>query len=375
MTMDKLDWHWDAAVGAGQPGEQGFVHVACVLAWAIQRDLVAERIWPSDLVERVRDGSVTLDELIEASDQRLVDPMLTHEGRRFIAHSYDAFLHAYDEAFPDVPDYAVPFDATTRHVTAGLLDDLYGAWVAAGRPKPEPGEDDDLTPEESEALERAIDQAFDRQIVIPADATDEEIDALLDGIEGPYVTLTLPPGMTEDDLARLHESTHDRPDLEARLPPTLGGIRPYLYSESMGVSPGTRYRLIDPVAEVLTRAGIDARDLGMASGGYQTDAVIIGVTRGHISVDLWDLPDGSRDALLAAIRETLRPEGRRLRWTEETMGTVRAWSAAFPKWPGTRCHALSIDGNVVTVTTDDPSYLAEAVAWFGRDAGLGASDR
>ncbi len=185
MTTDKLDWHWDAAVQAGQPGEQGFVHIACVLAWAIQRDLIAKRLWSPDLVQRVRDGSVTLDELIEASDQRLVDEMLSREGRRFTAHSYDAYVHAYDEAFPDVPDYAVPFDAVTRQVTAGLLDGLFAAWVAAGRPEPEPGGADDLTPEESEALERAIDQAIERQIVIPADATDEEIDALLDGIEGP----------------------------------------------------------------------------------------------------------------------------------------------------------------------------------------------
>lgn len=35
VSIDRLDYHWDAVEDAGQPGEQGFVHIACFLAWVL----------------------------------------------------------------------------------------------------------------------------------------------------------------------------------------------------------------------------------------------------------------------------------------------------------------------------------------------------
>ena len=123
---------------------------------------------------RAIDGSATLQEYIEAADQKLVGAELTAEGQGFAAHAYDAYLAAYDATFADVPDYAVPFDPGTRRKVMAILDELYAAWVAAGRPEPEPRDGvGDLTPDELAELATQVEQQMDRVIVIPEGATDE----------------------------------------------------------------------------------------------------------------------------------------------------------------------------------------------------------
>jgi hypothetical protein len=213
VSIDRLDYHWAAAEEAGQPGEQGFVHIACFLAWALAHDLHVTRVWSPPFVTRALSGGATLREYIDESDAKLFDAELIPEGRRFVAHSYDAYLSAYDAAFPDVADYAIPFDAATRAITAAILDELYATWVAAGRPDPGPrDETEELTGDEMAELDAQVEQALERLIVIPEGATDEEIDALIDGIEGPFSTVTLPPGWTDEDLAGLTPGQPDPPD-------------------------------------------------------------------------------------------------------------------------------------------------------------------
>jgi hypothetical protein len=131
---DKLDWHWDAAIEAGQPGEYGFVHIACFLAWAIERGLHSKRYLPRRLVEQSRSGTAQLGDFIDATDAKLTHDNLNAEGNGFAHHLYHAYLERYDQLFEATGQYAVQFDAPARRAVANLLDELYKSWVDGGRP-------------------------------------------------------------------------------------------------------------------------------------------------------------------------------------------------------------------------------------------------
>jgi hypothetical protein len=82
-------------------------------------------------------------------------------------------------------------------ITAAILDDLYATWVGSGRPEPEPrDEPGDLTHEGLAELDAQVGQVLERLIVIPEGATEDEIEALIDGIEGSLSTVTSAPGET-----------------------------------------------------------------------------------------------------------------------------------------------------------------------------------
>ncbi len=360
MTIDRLDYHWDAAEEAGQPGEQGFVHIACFLAWVFAHRLHARHQWPSGFVRRATTGSATLQEYIDAADEKLLDAELTAEGRKFAAHAYDGYLTAYDAAFPDVPDYAVPFDAATRSITAAILDDRYADWVASGRPEPEARvETDELTADELAELDAQVEQAMERLIVIPEGATDDEIETLLDGIDGAYSTVTLPRGWTERDLLRLYQTPHERPDLEARLPPTVGGAAPLLYSEA-GSDPPPQ-RMVDILREPVAQAGLDPDGLGFARGTYPIE----GRDEGDCFVmDLWSLPGPPTSSLAAVVRDSIRSGRRSLAWTERTDRGVRAWTAQVRRPVPLTLTVLAADDVVVSMADSEQACIDEAIAWF-----------
>jgi hypothetical protein len=356
VSIDRLDYHWAAAEDAGQPGDQGFVHIACFLAWALAHDLHVTRVWSPAFVARAVGGAATLREYIDESDAKLFDAELIPEGRRFVAHSYDAYLSAYDAAFPDVADYAIPFDAATRAITAAILDELYATWVAAGRPDPGPrDETEELTGDEMAELDAQVEQAMERLIVIPEGATDDEIEALLDGIEGSYSTVTLPPGWTEHDLERLSETPRERPDLEARLPPTIGGDPPILRSEA-GADPPLQ-RDVDLVETAAADAGVDLAGLGTATGDDSDDDDMTGIT-------IWSLPGRSPDTLAGLLRTSLRTDGRALRWVEGADAGIRTWTAEIREPLRAIWVAMVLPDVVVTVLATDPARLDEAIGWF-----------
>ena len=138
MKFDDADYHEGAALEAGQPIEHAFTHIGLVLAWMIRHDLHDPSMFSDKHVDAVRSGSWTGSDLRDDVDGKLMSDWFTRDGAAFLAARYDAYLDAYGAAFPSSGDYDVIDDASSRAVTDPILDDLYGDWLAAGRPGPSP---------------------------------------------------------------------------------------------------------------------------------------------------------------------------------------------------------------------------------------------
>jgi hypothetical protein len=201
-VYDKLDWHVDSAVGAGQPPENAFAHIGFYLAWLIRHDLHNARFLPAEHIDAVKRGEMTGSDLADDIDTKLVGQVMNSEGRAFSDARYGAYTTEYGEAFNDYADYAVIDDEANYQRAANLLDRLYAAWVAAGRPK---------APSET---------PFEGDLPIPTS-----------------VGVTLPSGFSEDQLGELlppwgdtevtvmgpqtEAQPHLAPELEALIPHDL----------------------------------------------------------------------------------------------------------------------------------------------------------
>lgn len=136
--FDDVDYHQGAAGAAGQPIERAFTHIGLFLAWAIRHDLHDPRLFPADLVDRIKARTWTGSDIADDVDGKLVSDMFTAEGAEFASARYGEYLEAYGTAFADMPDYAVPDDAPSAARIEPILDELYRSWIDAGKPPPEP---------------------------------------------------------------------------------------------------------------------------------------------------------------------------------------------------------------------------------------------
>jgi hypothetical protein len=145
VSYDRLDWHLDSALGAGQPAENAFAHIGLYLAWLIRHDLHDPAFFPADHIAALKGGEMTGSDLADDVDTKLVSPYMTAEGRAFSDACYGSYLDAYAAVFAGTPDYGVIDDAAAYARIAPAIDRLYGAWVAEGRPAPPPQPTPDLS--------------------------------------------------------------------------------------------------------------------------------------------------------------------------------------------------------------------------------------
>jgi hypothetical protein len=187
-SYDRLDWHVDSAIEAGQPPENGFTHIGLYLAWLIRHALHDPQLFPADHVDAVLRGEMTGSDLADDIDTKLGSFALSEEGRRFSDARYGAYLDAYGELFADAPDYTVVDDAASYARVEPLLDRLYADWVGAGRPGPERVDESTVTSDRNGDEVVAITIELDPfqmerahaaphlEALIPADLTDPPMD-------------------------------------------------------------------------------------------------------------------------------------------------------------------------------------------------------
>jgi hypothetical protein len=142
--FDDVDYHQEAAVAAGQPMAHAFTHMGLFLAWAIRHNLHDPGFFPVDHVDRIKAKTWTGSDIADDVDGKLVSDMFTAEGAEFASAQYGEYLEAYGNTFPDMPDYGVTDDASSASRIEPILDELYRAWIAAGKPPPEPSAVTDL---------------------------------------------------------------------------------------------------------------------------------------------------------------------------------------------------------------------------------------
>jgi hypothetical protein len=142
--FDDVDYHQGAAEAAGQPIERAFTHMGLFLAWMIRHDLHDPRMFPRDHVEAIKQRSWTGSDIADDVDGKLVSDLFTAEGAEFAAARYGDYLEAYGSAFADLADYGVADGPASSAAIEPILDELYRAWIDAGKPPPEPSPDIDL---------------------------------------------------------------------------------------------------------------------------------------------------------------------------------------------------------------------------------------
>jgi hypothetical protein len=142
-VYDKLDWHLDGAVAAGQPEENGFVHIGFYLAWMIRHDLHDPLWFPPEHVAAVKAGEMSGSDLADDIDTKLGADEMSPEGSAFSDACYARYLEAYAQAFAHVPDYGVVDEPANEARAAEEIDRLYAGWVADGRPAPAGQADDE----------------------------------------------------------------------------------------------------------------------------------------------------------------------------------------------------------------------------------------
>jgi hypothetical protein len=142
-SYDRLDWHLDSAIEAGQPPENAFTHIGLYLAWLIRHDLHNPEVFPSSHVAAVKSGEMSGSDVADDVDTKLVSGVMNDEGRSFSDAFYSRYLDEFGSVFADEPDYGVADTEANYARIALVLDRMYAEWVAASRPMPVGGSVDE----------------------------------------------------------------------------------------------------------------------------------------------------------------------------------------------------------------------------------------
>lgn len=153
---DKLDWHASSAVDNGQPEEHGFVHIACFLHWLGLRGWLEPSLFSKADRARIADGSITLDDLIDLTDEQLSRDMATPEGADFGEARYDDYVRRWSEEVPGGETYNAAWTLESRVRATAILDELYDTWTVEGKPRPRPTDRGEMNVHVHPEVERLI---------------------------------------------------------------------------------------------------------------------------------------------------------------------------------------------------------------------------
>ena len=310
MSYDRIDWHLDSAVEAGQPEEHAFTHIGLYLAWMIRHDLHDPRMFPAEHVEAVRAGEMTGSDLADDIDGKLVSIDMNAEGAAFSNARYDAYLDAYNRAFRDMPDYGVADTPEAYVKVEGILDRMFAEWVAGGRPEPPPQPEGDPIDVDIGSVEQVV--------MVPPGFTQEQVDELLGDLRGNV------PGniqvVTPESIPKRHAAI----ELEALIPVDL--TTPPMEIDSERASRWGSSLL----TRALKRVGVAAKDSAVAHG-------MGGDGEGTVTVSIYGVPGIDADRLTSEFRsvifrlpgskwESRKIAGRDVQWASGDAFTVVFWA-------------------------------------------------
>lgn len=325
-VYDKLAWHDESAINAGQPAEHAFTHIGLYLAWLIRHDLHNPDFIRTDWAASVKAGEMTGSDLADAIDGTLASDAMTPEGQAFSDAYYETYVKDYEEAFGVVPDYGVPDDAASYGQVAPFIDRRYRAWVEEGRPAASPagvgepsgprgmaafGPEWPLTEEQLSELEKLLGESGFRVQQRPS------------AERMPHEAL---------DLEELLAQGFTDPPMET------SSVRASVFASSL-------------VNRALKRLGVQTRDayvaVGMGGGGQQT-----------LTVTLYGVPGASASRLQDEFKTAIglptkgrwaRREvaGKQVNWADGQEFTAAFWA---------------LDGLVLHVAAPDSGLVEKAIA-------------
>lgn len=313
-VYDKLDWHYNSAVSAGQPSQNAFTHIGFYLAWLIRHDMHNPRFLPAEHVEAVKRGEMTGSDLADDIDTKLVAQVMNREGRAFSDARYSAYTAGYGEEFKDLPDYAVTDDQVNYGRAEELLDRLYADWIAADRPKAPP----------DPPFEGDFPMPTSVSVMLPPGLSEDQLGELLAPWGDTEVTVMRPP--TEEQMPHL------APELEALIPRDL--TAPPMEISSVRATDWGSSLLNRALKRLATRPMDSVVVTGMGGRGEQT-----------LTVTIYGVPGVSAERLAKEF-QTVFPRLPGSKWqAREIAGKSVAWASGreFTQAHWTR------DGQVVSV--------------------------
>jgi len=328
MAFDKLDYHVQSALSAGQPEEHAFTHIGLFLAWLIRHDLHNPVLIRDEWAAAVKAGEMTGSDLADAIDGKLVSDVMTPGGAAFTAGYYDIYLDDYAKAFASEAEYAVPDHLDSYERIAPVIDGRHADWIAAGRPQPDRREPD---------LGQASVSGFG-----PGEVALGDLRATaLDDFRG----MAAEQGWVVESVAEWSQMPHDASGLEELIPRDLS--QPPISTSSVDAS-----HWGDPLLKrALKRLGLNAKDCLVAAG-------IGGEGAGVITATLYALPTIGADDLEREFASMfhLPPRGR---WE------AREVDGKPVQWAGGRDFQVAfwaLEGLVVHASASDAKGLEQLIS-------------
>lgn len=306
-SYDRIDWHLDGAIDAGQPEEHAFTHIGLYLAWLIRHDLHDPQVFPEEHVKAVKAGDMSGSDLRDDIDGKLFGGVMNRDGRAFSDARYEIYLDEYAYLFHEVPEYGVDDGPEAYDKVERLLDRMYAMWVDGGRQAPPPRRD--ATPIDGDFAPTSS------TVMIPPGFGQEQIDELLAHLPGDVQVLT---------SDAIHPRSHVAPELESLIPADL--TSPTMETESV--------RAKTWGSSLLTRA---LRRLRISP----KDAVVVhaigGDGEGTMTATIYSVPGIDAERLTTEFRfvifhipgSTWEPRtigGREVQWASSEEFTVVFWA-------------------------------------------------
>jgi hypothetical protein len=307
-SYDRIDWHLDSAIAAGQPEEHAFTHIGLYLAWLIRHDLHDPRMFLEDHVEAVKAGEMTGSDLADHIDGKLVSSLMNREGVTFSDARYDAYLGEYAKLFDELPEYGVEDGPEAYEQVEPVLDRMYSEWVAGGRPAPPPNSEQDLIDVDFASM--------DQVVMVPPHFTQEQIDELLADVPGDVRVVT------RDSIPI--PNAHVANSLESLIPTDLT-------SPPMEIESDRANRWGSPLlTRALKRLGISPNDAIVAHGMGRNGPEML-------TVSIYDVPGIDAERLTSEFRsvifripgsrwESRTISGREVQWASGEEFTVVFWA-------------------------------------------------
>jgi len=143
LEYDDWRWHTEGKFPAGQPPEQGYVHIGIFVVWLAFHDMLDPN-WVATAgaakdVTAIRERRETVTALRDVTDGRLAGDMLTEEGAGFTGAYYApeyGYARDWRKVFGRHADrYEIPDDWATYDRIEPLVELRYQQWIDAGRPE------------------------------------------------------------------------------------------------------------------------------------------------------------------------------------------------------------------------------------------------
>ena len=135
MTIDRIDWHWDAItedIPEDEHWERSGAHIGYFLEWAYKKGFAPTNLETHNIDEYkkvVNSEKTGIQFLIENCDTKLWEENLNDQGQKFTAFAYSAYLDNLETILDHKP-YTEKYNQQDLQNVSKYLDAVYSDYLA-----------------------------------------------------------------------------------------------------------------------------------------------------------------------------------------------------------------------------------------------------